>query len=228
MARQSSSHLQTESEEFERAVMLLISSVIWELMFTVLYSGGCKFFEGLPCSSLYCPVLPGFGHSQLLSIQICVWNKHGENWEIKLSSLGCKYLQTVQVVELMLTYQFFHCFVLQLNSEGRGKWIKKRRNRLSLAACCRQKLWKKRTRFLFSLRIIALPYSWLQAGIEVINSIKCHGEAEQKVYGCLCLWTGEGQVLSSCCALAGTACETAAPTKRHPGKHTFNFETKRF
>lgn len=81
MGIQSSSHLQAENEEFERAVMLPTSFIIWELMLTVVYRGGCKLFEVLPSSSHYCPVLPGFGYSQLLSIQTCIWNKHGENWK---------------------------------------------------------------------------------------------------------------------------------------------------
>jgi len=77
----SSSHMQIENEGLERAVMLLTSFIIWELMLTVVYSGGCKFFEVLPSSSHYCPVLPEFGYSQLLSIQTSIWNKHGENWK---------------------------------------------------------------------------------------------------------------------------------------------------
>ena len=67
----------------------------------------------------------------------------------------------------------------------------------------------------------------------MINSIRHHGEAAQKVNGCLCLWMGEGhseeqQVLSSHWALAKKACKTTAPAKRHQGRHVFNFERKWF
>lgn len=37
---QSSSPLQIENEEFERAVVLLTSFIIWKQMFAVVYSGG--------------------------------------------------------------------------------------------------------------------------------------------------------------------------------------------
>lgn len=105
MGVQSSSHLQMENEEFERAVMLLTNFIIWELMLTVVYSGGCKFFEVHSSSSHYCLVLARI---------CCSLSKHvfgkiaGKKTEIKLFLLGCKHLQAIQVDDLMLTYEFSH------------------------------------------------------------------------------------------------------------------------
>lgn len=182
---QSSSHLKMGKRSLREVTVFKI----WEVMLTVVCSGGCKFYQ-VPL-----PVIIAVS-CQNLDTASCSQSKHafGTSMEQTGNNIFPLRIQTSADSSGWLLHfglSVFPLTLLTVKQWERGKWIRERRGIGCLAACCRQKLGKKRSRFLFSLRIIALLFNWLQAGIEVIRNIKHHREAEQKVHGCLCLWAGK-------------------------------------